>query len=641
MSILADFHNLLEALSKQNKSSERQNACVEMSTQSVLADLHISITYIAEQGLVDEAVTHLLQCTCLLGLDIETAPLPDYKKDKQAGLVPRKSRIRLVQIFDGCSRVFVFDLFKLPFSVLEPLKNKPFVAHNALFELQHLTYAGLLLSRVGCSLLADRVLNGKRLELDPALGLSKKATLKALSQELLGLEISKEQQKSDWALQNLTEEQLAYAALDAVLACKIFERQYILLKELHLVNAYTLLRDAQQPIVNMMLAGIQFDVKAHKALITAWKEEALSLEHTLLEEFGSVLNLRSGKQLNAWLTANLSEVDLKTWPRTAKGSLSTSTPTFKNNLGLQKAFPKMVRYRHLATRLSSFGEKLYRFIDERSGRLFGGFTLGTTATGRLSSVKPNLQNLPRGDYRKLFIAKRGYSLLCLDYGQQELRIAALLSQDKAFLKVFEKGLDIHKQTAAALLHIPEARVSKDDRQLAKAVNFGLLYGQGAEGLVAYAKNSYGVVMTVQEAEKHRRTFFSVYKGLRKWQYDTSSRAKLMERAVTKGGFIRDFSKMARGFRFTVSLNHPVQGAGAEVMLNALKRVSNFVCVDCRLVNSVHDELLFEVRDEKASYYLKLAEEEMLKAFLDVFPKSESYLKGFIEGHVGGNWLEAK
>ena len=165
-----------------------------------LVSFETSLVYVNDSSKVVDAMDQLLLSNRLLGLDIETYPLPEYRTDKDAGLIPRKSRIRLLQIYDGLQTVFVFDLLKIGGIQMLPedLWRCTFIAHNALFELKHLLHAGVTLQKIGCTLLADRILHGIRAKLKPGLGLSKSAGLRDLVKELFSIEISKKEQTSDW-----------------------------------------------------------------------------------------------------------------------------------------------------------------------------------------------------------------------------------------------------------------------------------------------------------------------------------------------------------------------------------------------------------------------------------------------------------
>jgi len=615
----------------------------ENFVEASLKSLEIKAVYICDSLAVPQALAHLLSQSNLLGLDIETYGLPDFASDKQAGLEPRKSGIRLVQFFDGNKTVYVFDIMKI--GGLQVLGNdiwkKPMVAHNAMFELKHLIHKGAYPKQIGCTLLMDRVINGNRMELREDLGLSKSAALKDLAKELLNLVVSKEQQTSDWSTLDLSQEQIEYAALDAVLVSKLFSIQRSILSKCGLVRAYQVLRDAQHPVSLMELSGIGFNVDKHKQLIEQWNLECETLRRDILKTLGCELNLNSGKQLNEWLNEALEQKDLEIWAKTPKGQLSTSTPTFKIHEHMHDIFPKLVEYRHVAKRISSFGDSLYKFIDISSKRLYGSFSLGTTTTGRMASNKPNMQNMPRTGFRDLFCAQEGFVLVGLDYSQQELRVAALVTGDKELLHIYEQGGDVHTRTASAILKIPKEQIGKEQRQLAKAVIFGLLYGQGAKGLAVYAKRQYSVDMTEGEAEKHRSQLFKTYKGLREWQKRIGNITQITSRIRTPCGRIRDFSREKIGYRYTAALNLPIQGAAAEITLYALSRLTHLICSDCRLVNVIHDEILLEVREDRAQEFEDKARYAMEQAFLDVFPGSEIYLKGLIESKIGKNWAETK
>ena len=591
---------------------------------------------------VSAAVSCLAHVDTTLGLDIETYKLPEFLDDKQAGLDPRKSGIRLIQIYDGAGKVYVFDIVKLGGLAClgEGIWKRPMVAHNAMFEMKHLMHGGVCPEKLGCSLLADRVLNGVRMELRDDLHLSKKATLKDLAKELLHLDISKEQQTSDWSMEVLSPAQIEYAALDAVLVSKIFALQVVELENRNLTRAYRIQRDAQHAVARMLLTGIGFDTAQHRRMIEAWQQEAASIRADILSNIGKELNLNSGKQLDKWLKEVLKPEDLESWAKTEKGQLSTSTHTFKICEHMHDIFPKLVRYRHVAKRISSFGDSLYKFIDVPANRLYGDFSLGATNTGRMASNHPNMQQMPRDGFRKLFVAKEGYQLVRLDYSQQELRVAALVTKDEALLKIYADGGDIHRVTASSLIKTSPEAVTKEQRQLAKAVIFGLLYGQGARGLARYAKQTYGVEMSEAEAEKHRNRLFKTYPGLRAWQKQTGDTVQLTQKVKTSCGRVRDFGRERKGYQYCAALNHPIQGAAAEITLSALARITPLLCGDCRLVNVVHDEILLEVREDKVDCFKELVIDAMESAFLDVFPESNPYLKNLVEAGVGKNWEEA-
>ena len=187
-----------------------------------------------------------------------------------------------------------------------------------------------------------------------------------------------------------------------------------------------------------------------------------------------------------------------------------------------------------------------------------------------------------------------------DYSQIELRVAALLSQDRVMLDAYATGQDLHRNTAAAVMGIAPEAVTKDQRQAAKAINFGLLYGQGAVGLAHYAKSNYGVKMSEAAAAKYRSTFFKTYPGIKRWQEQTARTSEHTLRAVTPGGRIRDFTKSVMVTATRRVLNTPIQGGAAEIILATLAVLEKHLAgLDAKLVNIVHDELVLEVDEADA------------------------------------------
>jgi DNA polymerase I len=183
-------------------------------------------------------------------------------------------------------------------------------------------------------------------------------------------------------------------------------------------------------------------------------------------------------------------------------------------------------------------------------------------------------------------------------------------------------------------------VTKDQRQAAKAINFGLLYGQGAPGLARYAESKYGVKMSEARAAKARSAFFKTYPVFRRWQEQTARTSRHTLRALTPGGRIRDFAK--EGYRYTESLNTPIQGGAAEIILATLAVLEKHLAgLNARLVNIVHDELVLEVDEADADRAVAAVESAMTAGFLAIFPEGRAAMTGLVEAHQGPNWAAAK
>ncbi len=585
----------------------------------------VSVRYVADGAQRERALAELAALPDNggpWGLDIETAPLPAFRTDPKAGLDPWRSTIRLAQVYAGGGTCYVFDVAALGLSPLaELLQARALVAHNAVFELKFLLHAGAAPARLGCSLLMANALRGDR----PGL-----ATLAA---DTLGWQLDKALQVSDWG-GSLSAAQLDYAALDAVAAWRLARELSPRLKETGRGRCYALMRDAQLAIARLELNGCPFDTAAHAALLAQWQATAEQARGEL-DSLLNGANPDSPLQLSRWLAANLPPDTVATWPKTAGGQLQTDADTLAG-LSLPALEP-LRRYKAAVKLLGTYGDGYAKHLSPVTGRIHASFALGGTATGRLSCRSPNIQNPPRGaEFRALFAPKPGRCLVVADYSQIELRVAALVSGDSAMLAAYEAGEDLHRKTAAAVLGIEPGAVTKAQRQMAKAVNFGLLFGQGAAGLQRYAKSSYGVDLTAAEADKARAAFFKAYPGLSRWQTETRRNAERAGQVRTPGGRVRELE--GQRALATESLNTSIQGGAAECLLAALAALE-LDSLGAQLVNVVHDELVVECDPEQADAVAAEVERAMVAGFLALFPNGST--RKLVEAHSGPNWAAAK
>ena len=556
------------------------------------------------------------------GLDIETTPRPEYRGDSKAGLDPYKATIRTAQVYPGGPECYVFDLAALGLPFLEPLWARPMVAHNAVFELKHLLHAGADPQKLGCTLLMANALRGDR------------PSLADLAADLLGWTLDKTEQTGDWG-GALTAAQLDYAALDAVTVFKLAGRLGRDLATRERGRCYILMRDAQRAIARLELAGCPFDTAAHADLMATWQTTAEAARGELDSLLG--VNPDSPQQLAGWLKANLPPDVLADWPQTAGGSLATDADTLAG-LTLPMLEP-LARYKGARKLLSTYGTGYAKHIHPETGRLHPSFLLGATATGRLACRTPNIQNPPRGaDFRALFAPAPGRVFVVADYSQIELRVAALVSQDPAMLAAYEAGEDLHRKTAAAVLGVDPATVTKGQRQMAKAINFGLLFGMSAKSLRGYAQNNYGVAMSETEAKAARSAFFAAYPGLSQWQTRTRKAAERAGQVRTPGGRVRPLD--GNRALATESLNTPIQGGAAECLLAALADLEpRLLALGAALVNVVHDEMVVECDPDRAADVSAAVEAAMTAGFLAIFPDGST--RDLVEAHSGPNWAAAK
>ena len=258
---------------------------------------------------------------------------------------------------------------------------------------------------------------------------------------------------------------------------------------------------------------------------------------------------------------------------------------------------------------------------QNDGRIHARFEPTGTDTGRFSSHSPNLQNIGRGSIRSAFVAPAGRVLVIADYSQIELRVAAAIAGEEQMIAAYERGDDLHVLTAAAILDKPATEVGKEDRQIAKSANFGLLYGQGAKGLVSFARQSYGVSLSVPEALAIRTRFFAAYPAIARWHAACSKiAATKVTEARTVTGRRRVISPGAdRWQRFTTLINTPVQGGCADGLKRAMVDLGRALPSGARMVSTVHDELLIECDDDCAAKVAGVVRETMTTAMQKLFP----------------------
>ena len=313
------------------------------------------------------------------------------------------------------------------------------------------------------------------------------------------------------------------------------------------------------------------------------------------------INYNSPAQVGLWLFGSMG---LPILERTKGGAPSTREAVLFQLAKQHKAVEVLLRYRKWSKYYSTYITAWAEAIDPR-GRLHTSYLLHGTVTGRLSSRGPNLQQVPRDTFiRSIIGAPPGWKFIEADYSQIELRIAAMVAQEKSMLRLFAMGEDIHMSTACFMTgKIPE-QVTSEERKKAKAVNFGFLYGMGAQKFVIYARDSYDVEVTLAEAEKVRDRFFERYPRLRSWHDRQRRLATRYSRVQSPIGRIRHLPDVrstdsdVRAESERQAINSPVQSFASDLMLVSLTRLDrSFPNNVARVVGSVHDALLFEVREQ--------------------------------------------
>ena len=294
--------------------------------------------------------------------------------------------------------------------------------------------------------------------------------------------------------------------------------------------------------------------------------------------------------------------------------------------------------------ISTFGPKLAEFINPITGRIHASYNIAGAKSGRFTSSRPNLQQLPSTkapDFRKAIVAAPGHVLVGGDWSQIELRAAAWISGDPNLTAVFREGRDLHDETAAAISGVPVDQVSKAQRAAAKAVNFGSIYGIGPRSLAENAFDAYGIEMAEQEARGALERFFQRYPVLQRWMRQHADMCQARGYVEIGMGRVVE-AKWEEGGKLTFQqcCNLPVQGAAADAMLRVIALVfKRLRGIRGGLVASVHDELLLEVHEDDAEKAQQILGETMIEAFEATFPGAPT--QKLVDLHIGRTWKDVK
>ncbi len=352
---------------------------------------------------------------------------------------------------------------------------------------------------------------------------------------------------------------------------------------------------------------------------------------------GQPFNLASTKQLQEIL---FDKLGLPIIQKTPKGAPSTNEEVLEE-LAFSHELPKvLVEHRGLSKLKSTYTDKLPQMVNPQTGRVHTSYHQAVTATGRLSSSDPNLQNIPiRNEegrrIRQAFIAREGFTVVAADYSQIELRIMAHLSQDQGLINAFTQGKDIHRSTAAEIFGVVLDEVTSEQRRNAKAINFGLIYGMSAFGL----SRQLGIGRA--DAQSYMDLYFKRYPGVQTFMHDIREKAKAQGYVETLFGrrlYLPDINSsngMRRKAAERVAINAPMQGTAADIIKRAMIQLDQKLQndPDIAMIMQVHDELVFEVRSEKVAFYSELIKTQMESAADLVVPL-------IVDVGQGNNWDEA-
>ncbi|EPP1405058.1 DNA polymerase I [Klebsiella oxytoca] len=436
------------------------------------------------------------------------------------------------------------------------------------------------------------------------------------------------------------EEAGRYAAEDADVTLQLHLKMWPELQQNE--GPLNVFKNIEMPLVPVLSRVERNGVKIDPAVLHAHSQEIakrlIELEKKAYDIAGEEFNLSSPKQLQTIL---FEKQGIKPLKKTPGGAPSTSEEVLEE-LALDYPLPKVIlEYRGLAKLKSTYTDKLPLMISPKTGRVHTSYHQAVTATGRLSSTDPNLQNIPvRNEegrrIRQAFIAPEDYLIVSADYSQIELRIMAHLSRDKGLLTAFAEGKDIHRATAAEVFGLPLESVSSEQRRSAKAINFGLIYGMSAFGLARQLN------IPRKEAQKYMDLYFERYPGVLEYMERTRTQAKEQGYVETLDGrrlYLPDI-KSSNGARRAgaerAAINAPMQGTAADIIKRAMIAVDGWLLSEkprVRMIMQVHDELVFEVHKDDLEAVAKKIHELMESSTTLAVPL-------LVEVGSGENWDQA-
>jgi DNA polymerase I len=534
-------------------------------------------------------------------------------------------------------------IYYIPFTeackkILEPFFSDPtigFYGHNIKYDLHVLKNAGMPIQKIsGDTILSSYLLNAhkRRHSLD-ALVLEYFGKKKIAISELLG------KGKAQITMDQVPMEQVAkYCAEDVEYTVKL---KKVLDKDISKRNLNTLLEDIELPLISVLCemeeTGIFVDKAELQVLSDTTRVELDALCETIYEMAGETFNLNSPKQLGEILYGKLGIM----MPKKGKTQPSTSAEVLETLAPMYPIAQKVLLYRTIEKLRSGYIESLPHEINPKTGRIHCTFNQSTTATGRLSCQNPNLQNIPvrselGKNIRKAFKPEReGYSFLSADYSQIELRILAHVSGDKGLLDAFHNNVDVHAYTASEVFNIPIEDVTDEMRQQAKAVNFGVIYGQQAYGL------SQALHIPMQAASHFIEAYFKRYSSVKTYIENAKQTARDTKKAVSLTGrerLLPDITSSNQVLRLAqerLAVNTPFQATAADIIKMAMLSIDQWLkksTYKTKMLVQIHDELLFEVPDSE----LEIMKVAVKKAMEGVFTLNVPLI---VEIALGKNWKE--
>ncbi len=597
-------------------NSHTHTRSMENAVRNVREDLPGVV--VANRAILADLAEEIAAADAPLALDIET-----YNEAKGGGALSPftpGAQIRLLTLAVPGRAPWVIDLRAVGYDLGElgrAIEGGVVVGHNLKFDLLWLREkCGIKPRHVFCTLTASRLLTA---------GSNEPNDLGAVLARHLDIRLPKDQGRSDWGGMALTPEQLAYSADDV--------------RHLHALRAKlteALAAAGLQPVTDLEMALVPVVVEVEAAGFPVDRERLLAIgkdaEREMVLAATRLRELLGDPNINpsshAQLKAALHRIGLNVEGTSAEVLSGVD----------HEAVRALLIYRdHEKT--AQQATSLAKAVSA-DGRIHARFEPTGTETGRFSARQPNLQQVKRGVMRSAFRAPEGKALIIADYSQVELRAVAAIAGDAVMLEAFRKGEDLHRKTASLLLGKTEAEVTKEERQMAKALNFGTIYGQGVKRLVDYAKQSYDVVLSPEEAATMRARFFASYRGIAAWHKQAWRRAAEISEeadccAHTALGRRRLMSLGGKDWpRFATLVNTPIQGTCGDGMKMAMVRIGALLPPGVQMVATIHDELVLLADQSEAEAVKVMVVEEMRAAMATLLPDVPIEVEAGVCSHWG-------
>ncbi|ALZ82796.1 DNA polymerase I [Pseudomonas oryzihabitans] len=634
-----EFKSWLDDLIRDTK---RQGAPLPLAEDAATTQVETHYDTVLEQADFDAWLARLQAADCF-AFDTETTSI-DAQRAELVGLsfavAPGQAAyVPLAHSYMGAPTQLALEPV---LAALKPLLEDPAklkVMQHGKYDLNVLTRYGITIQGIAFdTMLESYVLDATATRHD----------MDSLALKYLGHSTIRFEDIAGKGAKQLTFDQIAieqagpYAAEDADVTLRLHETLWPKLEAIP--GLAGVLRDIEMPLVPALARIERNGALVDSALLGVQSrelgEKMIALEKEAYGLAGQEFNLGSPKQLGEILFVKLG---LPVVSKTASGQPSTAEAVLQELADQDFPLPKvLMQYRQMSKLKSTYTDKLPQQINPRTGRIHTSYHQAVTATGRLSSSDPNLQNIPIRTaegrrIRQAFVAPKGYRLLAADYSQIELRIMAHLAQDEGLLHAFQNDLDVHRATAAEVMGVPLEEVSNEDRRRAKAINFGLIYGMSAFGLA----KQIGVGRA--EAQAYIDRYFQRYPGV--LAYMERTRAQVVDQGYVETLYGRrlylpDIHSKNQGLRRAAeraAINAPMQGTAADIIKRAMIAVDAWLQstpeLDARVILQVHDELVLEVREDQV--------ERLREGLLPLMSGAgELDVPLLVESGVGGNWDEA-